>query len=138
MCGISSPLQGKSSCYKMDIRKIIIILTLIQTIRMEIEPCAKSMWTESVINDCYTGQMEKTKGCARLSLQMTLEKLYAFASYCQCHPSESEQLEMWQNSTAHLLPSLAILDKSVQTIWRNQRTVGTISRLRSQCCIPTK
>ena len=100
----------------MDMRKIIIILTLIQTIRKEIEPCANSMWRESIINDCYTGQMEKTKGHVRLSLQMTLEKLYTFASYCQCQPSESEQLEMWQNLTAHLLPSLTILDKSVQTL----------------------
>ena len=73
MCSISSPSQGKPSCYKMDIRKIIIILTLIQTIRMEIEPCANSMWTESIINNCYTGQMEKTEGCVRLSLQMMLE-----------------------------------------------------------------
>ena len=94
MCSISSPSQGKSSCYEMDIRKIIIFLTLIQTIRMEIEPCANSMWTESVINDCYTSQMEKTEGHARLLLQMTLEKPYTFASYCQCQPSESEQLEM--------------------------------------------
>ena len=60
--------------------------------------------------------MERIEGHARLSLQMTLEKPYIFASYCQCQPSESEQLEMWQNLTARLLPSLAILDKNVQTL----------------------
>ena len=80
---------------------------------MEIEPCANSMWTESMINDCYTGQMERIKGWVRLLLQMTLEKLYIFSSYCQCQPCESEQLEMWWNLTARLLPSLAILDKNV-------------------------
>ena len=100
----------------MDTRKISIILILIQTVRMEIESCANSMWTESMINNCYTGQMERTEGHVRLSLQMTLEKPYIFASYCQCQPSESEQLEIWQNLTACLLPSLTILDKSVQTL----------------------
>ena len=85
---------------------------------MEIEPCANSMWTESVINDCYTGQMERIEGHVRLSLQMTLEKPYIFSSYCQCQPSESEQLEMWWNLTARLLPSLTILDKNVQTLSR--------------------
>ena len=74
----------------MDIIKITIILTLVQTIKLEVEPCANSMWTESVINDCYTGYTENIEGCARLSLQMTLEKPYTFASYCQCQPSESE------------------------------------------------
>ena len=49
---------------------------------------------------------------------MTLEKLYIFSSYCQCQPSESEQLEMWWNLTACLLPSLTILDKNVQTLSR--------------------
>ena len=100
----------------MDIRKITIILTLSQTIKMEVEPCANSMWTESVINNCFTGHMENIEGRVRLSLQMTLEKPYTFASYCQCQPSESEQLEMWQNLTAHLLPSLTILDKSVKVL----------------------
>ena len=47
---------------------------------------------------------------------MTLEKPYIFSSYCQCQPSESEQLEMWWNLTACLLPSLAILDKNVQML----------------------
>ena len=60
----------------MDIRKITIILTLIQTIKMEVEPCANSLWTESVINDCYTGHMENIEGHVRLSLQVTLEKLH--------------------------------------------------------------
>ena len=41
---------------------------LIQTVRMEIQPCAKSMWTESIINDCSIGHMEQVEGCARLSL----------------------------------------------------------------------
>ena len=78
----------------MDTRKISILLILIQMVRVEIVPYANSMWTESVINDCCTGQMEKIEGRARLSLQMTLEKPYIFTSYCQCQPSESEQLEM--------------------------------------------
>ena len=69
-----------------------------------------------MISDCYTGQMESIEGHVRLSLQMTLEKPYVFSSYCQCQPIESEQLEMWWNLTAHLLPSLAILDKNVQTL----------------------
>ena len=71
-----------------------------------------------MINDCYTGQMERIEGWVRVSLQMTLEKMYIFSSYCQCQPSESEQLEMWWNLTACLLPSLAILDKNVQTLSR--------------------
>ena len=114
----------------MDIRKITIILTLIQTVKMEVEPCANSMWTESVINNCYTGHMENIEGRARLSLQMTLEKPYTFASYCQCQPSESEQLEMWQNLTAHLLPSLAILDKSVKVL---SKQFDEVKELLKQC-----
>ena len=38
------------------------------------------------------------------------------ASYCQCQPSESEQLELWKNLMAHLLPSLAILDQTVKSL----------------------
>ena len=71
------PLHKKEICYEMDTRKIIILI-LIQTIRMEIEPCANSMWTESMINNCYTSQMERTEGRVRLSLQMTLEKPYIY------------------------------------------------------------
>ena len=74
------------------------------------------MWTEGVIRDCYAGQAEKIEGLACLSLQMMLEKPYVLASYCQCQPSESEQLELWKNLTAHLLPSLAILDQSVKSL----------------------
>ena len=83
---------------------------------MDIEPCADSMWTEGVVRDCYTGQAEKSEGLARLSLRMTLEKLYMLASYCQCQPSKSEQLELWRNLMARLLPSLAILDQSVRSL----------------------
>ena len=100
-------------------RKLQIILTILalcQTIKMDIELCANSMWMEGVIRDCYTGQAEKIEGLARLSLRMTLEKPYVLASYCQCQPSESEQLELWRNLTAHLLPSLAILDQSVKSL----------------------
>ena len=97
---------------------------------MEIEPCANSMWTESVINDCYTGHMENTEGCVRLSLQMTLEKPYTFTSYCQCQPSESKQLEMWRNLTACLLPSLTILDKSVKVL---SEQFDEIKELLEQC-----
>ena len=82
---------------------------------MDIEPCANSMWMEGVIRDCYAGQAEKIEGLAHLSLQMTLKKPYMLASYCQCQPSESEQLELWKNLTAHLPPSLAILDQSVKS-----------------------
>ena len=100
-------------------RKLQIILTisiLCQTIKMDIEPCANSMWTEGVIRDCYAGQAEKIEGLACLSLWMTLEKPYVLASYCQCQPSESEQLELWRNLMAHLLPSLVILDQSVKSL----------------------
>ena len=85
-------------------------------IKMDIEPCANSMWMEGVIRDCYAGQAKKIEGLARLSLQMTLEKLYVLASYCQCQPSKSEQLDLWRNLTARLLPSLAILDQSVKSL----------------------
>ena len=68
------------------------------------------------MRDCYAGQAEKVEGLACLSLWMTLEKPYVLASYCQCQPSELEQLELWRNLTAHLLPSLVILDQSVQSL----------------------
>ena len=77
---------------------------LIQTIRMEIQPCTNSMWTESIIKDCYTGHMEQVKGHARLSLQMTLQKPYIFASHCQCHHTESEQVLLWCNLMSHCYP----------------------------------
>ena len=75
------------------------------------------MWTDerSKILLCRAGQKER-KGVARLSVKMTLEKPYVLASYCQCEPSESEQLGMWKNLMARLLPSLAILDQSVETL----------------------
>ena len=69
-----------------------------------------------VIRDCYAGQAEKIEGLACLSLRMTLEKPYVLGSYCQCKPSESEQLELWKNLTARLLPSLAILDQNVKSL----------------------
>ena len=100
-------------------RKLQITLTILamcQTTNTDIEPCADSMWTEGVVRDCYTGHAEKTEGLAQLSLWVTLEKPYVLASYCQCQPSESEQLELWRNLTAHLLPSLAILDQSVRSL----------------------
>ena len=100
-------------------RKVQITLTILvmcQATNMDIEPCADSMWMEGVVWDCYTGHAEKSEGLARLSLRVTLEKPYVLASYCQCQPSESEQVELWRNLTAHLLPSLAILDQSVRTL----------------------
>ena len=69
-----------------------------------------------MVRDCYTGHAEKIEGLAQLSLRVTLEKPYVLASYCQCQPSESEQVELWRNLTARLLPSLAILDQSVRTL----------------------
>ena len=89
---------------------------LIQVIKMEVEPCVNSMWTESIINDCYTSQMEHVEGCARLSLQMTLQKPYIFVSHCQCYPSKLEQVILWCNLMSCLLLSLAILDESVKTL----------------------
>ena len=100
-------------------RKLQITLTILamcQTTNTDIEPCADSMWTEGVVRDCYTRHAEKTEGLARLSLRVMLEKPYVLASYCQCEPSESEQLELWRNLTACLLPSLAILDQSVRAL----------------------
>ena len=90
------------------------------------------MWMEGVIRDCYAGQAEKIEGLARLSLQMTLEKLYMLASYCQCQPSESEQLELWRNLTAHLLPSLAILDQSVKSLSIQFKEIKTLLKHRQE------
>ena len=98
----------------MDSTNIILFIMLIQVIKMEVEPCANSMWTESIINDCYTSQMEHVEGCARLSLQMTLQKPYIFVSHCQCYPRELEQVILWCNLMSHLLLTLAILDESVK------------------------
>ena len=100
-------------------RKLQITLTILamcQTTNTDIEPCADSMWTEGVVRDCYTGHAEKIEGLAWLSLWVTLEKPYVLASYCQCQPSELEQVELWRNLMAHLLPSLAILDQSVRSL----------------------
>ena len=100
-------------------RKLQVTLTILamcQTTNTDIEPCADSMWTEGVVRDCYTRHTEKTEGLAWLSLRVTLKKPYILASYCQCQPSESEQLELWRNLTARLLPSLAILDQSVRSL----------------------
>ena len=60
--------------------------------------------------------MEQVEGHAKLMLQMTLQKPYIFVSYCQCLPSESEQLTLWCNLTECLLPSLAILDEDVKLL----------------------
>ena len=100
----------------MDSKRVILFIMLIQVIKMEVEPCADSMWTQSVINNCYTGQMEHVEGHTRLSLQMTLQKPYIFMSHCQCYPSKSKQLIMWHSLTSHLLPSSAILDESIKTL----------------------
>ena len=43
-------------------------------------------------------------------------KNLVFVSYCQCYPSESEQITLWCNLTSHLFLSLAILDESVKTL----------------------
>ena len=99
---------------------------------MDIESCANSMWTEKVIRDCYTGQAKKIKGLARLSLQMTLKKPYVLASYCQCQPSESEQLSMWKNLTARLLPSLAILDQNVKSLSIQFEEIKTLLKQRQE------
>ena len=82
------PLR-KKEIYTMErnLQVIFIILAFCQTIKMDIEPCANSMWMEGVIRDCYAGQAERIEGLAHLSLQMTLEKPYVLASYCQCQPA---------------------------------------------------
>ena len=111
-------LLHKKEIYTME-RKLQVIFTILvfcQTIEMDIELCANGMWMEGVIKDCYAGQAERIEGLACLSLRMTLEKPYVLASYCQCQPSKSEQLDMWKNLTACLLPSLAILDQSVKSL----------------------
>ena len=105
---------------------IVTILVLCQTTNTDIEPCADSMWMEGVVRDCYTGQAEKVEGLAHLSLRMTLKKPYVLASYCQCQPSESEQVELWRNLMAHLLPSLAILDQSVRTLSDQYEEIRTL------------
>ena len=110
-------------------RKLQIILTILvlcQTTNTDIEPCADSMWMEGVIRDCYTGQAEKIEGLAHLSLWMTLEKPYMLASYCQCQPSELEQLELWRNLMACLLPSLAILNQSVRSLSIQYEEIKTL------------
>ena len=124
---ISSPSQErKFHTMERKLQIILTILALCQTIKMDIEPCANSMWTEGVIRDCYAGQAEKIEGLACLSLRMTLEKPYVLASYCQCQPSESEQLELWKNLTARLLPSLAILDQSVKSLSIQFKEIKTL------------
>ena len=57
---------------------------------------------------------------------MMLEKPYVLASYCQCQPSESEQLELWRNLAARLLPSLAILDQSVRSLTVQYEEIKTL------------
>ena len=114
------------------LQSVIIILVCSKAIKMDIKPCANSMWKESVIRDCYTGQAKKIEGLARLSLQMMLEKPYVLASYCQCQPSKSKQLGMWKNLTAHLLPSLAILDQSVKTLSVQFEEIKTLLEQRQE------
>ena len=112
------PLFKKRKIHTME-RKVQITLTILvmcQATNMDIEPCANSMWTEGVVRDCYTGHTKKHEGLARLSLWVMLEKPYVLASYCQCQPSEWEQVELWRNLMARLLPSLVILDQSVRTL----------------------
>ena len=111
---------------KRKLQIVFIILAFCKMIKMDIEPCANSMWTEGVIRDCYAGQAEKIKGLAHLSLQMTFEKPYMLASYCQCQPSKSDQLDMWKNLTACLLPSLAILDQSVKSLSIQFKEIKTL------------
>ena len=120
---------------------VFIILVFCETIKMDIEPCANSMWMERVIKDCYAGQAEKMEGLAHLSLQMTLEKPYVLASYCQCQPSESKQLGMWKNLMACLLPSLVILDQSVKSLsvqFKEIKTVRTKTRRQTWCYLLTE
>ena len=40
---------------------VFIILVFCETVKMDIEPCANSMWMERVIRDCYAGQAKKNR-----------------------------------------------------------------------------
>ena len=110
------PIHNKEITKMSILTKLVLFIMLIQASGMEIEPCANSMWTQSTINNCYTGQMEQVEGCTKLTLQMALQKPYIFVSYCQYLPSESKQLALWCNLTECLLPSLAILDGNVNLL----------------------
>ena len=114
------------------LQSLFIILVFSEIIKMDIKPCANSMWMESVIRDCYAGQAKKIKGLACLSLQMMLKKPYVLASYCQCQPGESKQLGMWKNLMACLLPSLVILDQSVKTLSIQFEEIKTLLEQRQE------
>ena len=96
----------------MDLKRTILFTMLIQTVKMEIEPCTNSMWTQSVINNC----LYWSNGRHWLSLQMTLQNLTCLQATVNATPSESKQLMLWCNLTSRLLPSLAILDESVKSL----------------------
>ena len=78
------------------------------------------------------GRPKRIEGLAHLSLQMMLEKPYMLASYCQCQPSESEQLGMWKNLTARLLHSLVILDQSVKSLSIQFEEIKTLLEQRQE------
>ena len=134
----------KKEIYTMErkLQVIFIILAFCQTIKMDIEPCANSMWTEGVIRDCYAGQAKKIEGLARLSLQMMLEKPYVLASYCQCQPSESEQLDMWKNLTARLTTKFGYFRPKCKVplhpVRRNQNFIKTWTRRQMRCHFTTE
>ena len=68
------PLHNKENAKMSVLTKLVLFTMFIQASGMNIEPCANSMWTQSTINDCCTGQMEQVEGHAKLTLQMTLQK----------------------------------------------------------------
>ena len=62
------PLHNKEKAKMSVLTKLVLFIMLIQASGTEIEPCANSMWTQSSINDCYTGQMEQVEGHTKLTL----------------------------------------------------------------------
>lgn len=81
-----------------------------------VEPWANMAWTQSVMHDCQIGKHGTHKGRVRLLVQMMEVQAQILASHCTCMPSKSEQVELWQNLTLRLLPSLAILDQTINKL----------------------
>ena len=62
------PLCNKQITKMAVLTNLVLFIILVQASGTEIEPCANSMWTQSTINNCYTGQMEQVEGCALMWL----------------------------------------------------------------------
>ena len=134
----------KKEIYTMErkLQFLFIILTFCKTIKMDIEPCANSMWMEGVIRDCYAGQAEKIEGLVCLSLQMTLKKPYVPASYCQCQPSKSEQLDVWKKSDGSFTTKFGYFRPKCKVplhpVRRNQNFIKMRIRRQTRCHLTTE